>query len=331
MTPAMTPAVRVARLSAIECFQRGVVSTAANWELAAVLFLQSLVVTVLAVAGLIIPLVALGVSLDPRAWESAILGASDLPLDRVEEVLDWLAEAWPMLVLGLIGTLAVWTVAFVAYSYFQAGVYGILYEADRRAPMGGAASRQQLRAFTLVSFQAWAGRRTWPFFWLTNLFGIYSLVPILIYVALGAAVARTATTPAAVLGLGCIGLFLVALPLCLVLLWFMTSQASLAEAKVSSVRQAARLGWDVLMRRLGAVLLLVVIFIALSLVFSLVFIPLGLAVDLTAGDDLWVRGGAQFFLTLLQTLPNALLAVALAGALVALVRSETRISEGIAA
>ena len=323
----MTPPV--ARLSAIECFQRGVVSTAANWELAAMVFLQSLVVTVLTVAGLIIPLVALGVSLDPLSWGRAILGAGDLPLDRVEEIFTWLAEAWPVLAVGLIGTLAVWTLAFVAYSYLQAGTFGILYEADRQAPAGGTVSRRQLRAFSLASFQSWASRRTWPFFWLMNLFGVYALLPVLVYVLILAAAAQIGAP--AVLGVGCVGLLLLTVPLAVVLLWFLTSQASLAEAAVSGVGQATRLGWTVLARRLGAVLLLVVIFVALSLVFSLVFVPLGLAVDLTAGDDLWVRGGAQFFLTLLQTLPNALLAVALAGALVALVRSETRISEGIAA
>lgn len=320
------------RLSAVECFQRGVVSTAANWELAVVIFLQSLVVLALTVAGLILPLLALGLGLDPIAWGKAIQGAGDLPLDRVEEIFAWLAEVWPVLVLGLAGMLIVWGLAFVAYSYFQAGIYGILYEADRRAPAMGAASRQQLRTFTLPSFQAWASRRTWPFFWLMNLFGIYSLLPILVYAALIAAAFRTATM-AGLLGLGCVGLLLVTLPLCLVLLWYLTSQASLAEATVSGIRQASRLGWDVLMRRLGAVLLLVVISIALSLLFSLVFAPLGLAVDMMAGDDLWVRGGAQFFLSLLQTLPNALLAVALAGALVALVRSEMRSAseEGIVA
>jgi hypothetical protein len=322
----------VPRLSAIECFQRGVVSTAANWELAVLVFLQSLVVTILTVAGLIIPLLALGLGLDPTAWGKAILGAGDLPLDRIEEIFAWLAEVWPVLVLGLAGMLIVWGLAFVAYSYFQAGIYGILCEADRRAPALGTASRQQLRVFTLPSFQAWASRRTWPFFWLMNLFGVYALLPILVYVALFAAAVRTATT-AGLLGLGCVGLLVVTLPMCLMLLWYMTSQASLAEEMVSGIRQATRMGWDVLMRRLGAVLLLVVISIALSLLFSLLFVPLELAVDLTAGDDLWVRGGAQFFLSLLQTLLSALLAVALAGALVALVRSETQSAseEGIAA
>lgn len=319
------PAVR---LSAAECLQRGLVSLAANWELAGVLFVQSVVVTLLTLLGLLVPLLAVGVSLNPADWGANLLSAADLPLDQVAELFEWLAAVWPLLAAGLVGTLAVWTVAFLVYSYLQAGTYGILYEADRRAPAGGAVSRRQLRAFDLRSFQVWGSRRIWPFFWLMNLFGLYALAPILVYLVI-VLVAAQAGTPG-LIAAGCFGLPLLLVPLWLVLLWFLTSQASLAEATVSGARQAARLGRAVLAKRLGAVLLLFVIFTGLGILFSLLFVPLGLAVDLTTGDDLWVRGVAQLFLTLLQTIPNALLAVALGGALVALVRSETRsASEGI--
>jgi hypothetical protein len=322
------PAVR---LTAAECLQRGMVSLAANWELAGIFFVQSVAVTLLTLLGLLVPLLAVGVSLDPANWGSALLSAADLPLEQAAEFFEWLAAVRPLLAIGLAGTLVVWTVAFLVYSYLQAGAYGILYEADRRAPAAGAVSRRQLRAFDRRAFQSWASRRLWPFFWLMNLFGLYALVPILGYLLILLA-ASQAVTPGFVAVTGCVGLPLLLVPLGVVLLWFLTSQASLAEATVPGARQAARLGRAVLRRRLGAVLLLFAVFIGLGILFSILFVPLGLVVDLTAGDDLWVRGVAQLFLTLLQIIPNALLAVALGGALVALVRSETRsASEGIAA
>ena len=75
-------------------------------------------------------------------------------------------------------------------------------------------------------------------------------------------------------------------------------------------------------RRLGAVLALFVVFLGAALALAFLFLPLSAVTDsLLAGAPRW-RALVQLILLLLQAFPNTLLAMVLAGSLVALVRSE---------
>lgn len=307
------------RLTAADCLRRGLANLAANWELAALHWLQSTATAVLFLLGLAVPVVALGFHLLIRSWD----GIEDLETALGEALLR-LSDNVPVLVLSLLAMLAIWTVAFLVFTYLQAGIYGVLTEADRRVPPGVFA-RPGFRTFSLSAFDGWARRHFWRFFWFLNLFGLFgSLVALLATLALvGMVLSGEEWGTPAVLSAGCFGALLTLLATFALAVWFLVAQADLAR-EGSGAWEACRRGFAVLLRRPGAVLLLLLIFVAASLAVSALFVPLSFGAGLMGMGDPVFSLGLQLSLTLLQTLPNALLAVALGGALVALVRSETQ-------
>jgi hypothetical protein len=299
--------------------RRGLANLAANWELAALHWLQSTATAILFILGLIVPVAALGFHLLVSSWT----GIDDIE-GALSEVLLRLSDNVPLLALSLLGMLAVWTLAFLLYTYLQAGMYGILTEADRRVPPG-VFSRPAYRAFSLSAFDGWARRHFWRFFWFLNLFGLFgSLIALAATLALAGMILTGAElgTPA-ILSAGCFGALVTLLAAFALAIWFLVAQADLAQGD-AGVWEACRRGFSVLVRRLGAVLLLLLIFVAASVVISVLFLPLSFGAGLMGMGDPFFSLALQLSLSLLQTLPNALLAVALGGALVALVRSETQ-------
>jgi hypothetical protein len=79
----------------------------------------------------------------------------------------------------------------------------------------------------------------------------------------------------------------------------------------------------VLGRRLGTVTALFLVTLVAALALAIVFFPLGAAADALLSGAPQTRTLVRLLLFLLQSLPSSLLAIILAGALVALVRSET--------
>jgi hypothetical protein len=122
------------------------------------------------------------------------------------------------------------------------------------------------------------------------------------------------------IGLGCGG----ALPLvflCVVLaLWSTLAFADLGHPE-ARVGISSRLGLAVLGRRIGAVLLLLLMMLAASIAGNTLFLPLSMAGTMAADSPLAsivLQGPA----TILQWLLSTILQVAHAAALVALMRSE---------
>lgn len=310
------------RLTAADCLRRGCANLAANWELVALHWVQSTATGLLLLLGLVVPAVALGLHLLIRSWLTArtvedfeeVLGASLLRL----------GENVPVLALSVLAMLAIWTAAFLVYTYFQAGIYGVLTEAERRVPPG-VYVRPAFRAFSLSAFDNWARRHFWRFFWFLNLFGVFGSLVLLVAVLglVGVVWSGETWETSVLLSAGCLGALLTLAATLALAVWFLVAQADLAQ-EGSGPWQACRRGFGVLAGRPGAVLLLLLAFVAASLAVSVVFLPFAFGAGLLGMGDPFSSLVLQFSLTLLQTLPNALLAVALAGALVALVRSETR-------
>jgi membrane-anchored glycerophosphoryl diester phosphodiesterase (GDPDase) len=296
------------RLSAADCLRRGWANLSANWELVFLQWLQLLLVAALLALSLVSPLAVLG-SLGAGRTLSRTVG--------------------PALLLALVALLALWALSLLVYSFFQAGTYGILAAADRQALPGGRRSPLFFRTFSLRDFLGWGGRYVWRFAGAGLLFA-----GALLLLAGGAAfwLGATATTvitaggahlrgPAA-LGVG----FGWALPLgfaaLVAVLGFSLAQADLARQE-SGVRAAWRRALAVLGRRPGTVLALVVLVLGAGLLLALLFAPVTAAADALLAGAPGVRSLVRGLLFLVQSLPNTLLAMVLAGALVALVRSET--------
>lgn len=303
------------RLSAVDCLRRGVKNLSANWELVLMQWLQSLLVPLLLLLGLAAPVVILA---GPSLFEMGSLPDPGRILARI-------AEAPPVLLLSLVATLALWALAYIVYCYFQAGTYGVLWTADRQALPGPPRSSLLFRTFSVRDFFGWGGRYVWRYF------GFSLLFVLLVGLVVGAAALWIAFLvrggerwggPAA-LGIGCGGILPLGFLALVLSFWFSVAQAALAR-EGEGVWSASRLGLSVLGRRLGAVILLFLLFLFAGSALAFAFLPLSLVADLMLSDAPAARAVTQILLFLVQGVPNALLAVALGAALVALVRSEVQ-------
>ena len=300
------------RLSAAGCLRRGWTNLSANWELVLLQWLQSFAVMALMALGAFLSLLIVGANLLRTDWSA------------VHELQRQASRLSPALLLGLVALLAVWLSSLLLHCYFQAGTFGILTAADRQALPGARRDRDFFRTFSLRDFLGWGGLYVWRFFGVLAVFGIllFGLGGAALLWLLSTAVGGGRWGGAAALGIGCGG----ALPLGFLALvtgfWFHLAQADLARDG-SGVRAASRRGLAVLGRRLGAVIALFLLALVAALALAALFIPLSTAADSLLSGAPLLRTLVRFLLLLLQSLPNTLLATLLAGALVALVRSET--------
>jgi hypothetical protein len=300
------------RLSALDCLRRGWTNLSANWELVVIQWLQSFLVAALTGLGLLLPLLIVG----------ANLFGSGNAARQAEAAARRLADLSPALLLALIAMLAVWTLSLLLHCWFAAG---ILISADRQALPGSRRNRDFFRTFSPRDFLGWGTLYVWRFlrlllvFWGAVFLLAGAIVSWLVFMAAGGG---HWGSPAA-LGIGCGGSLPLGFLALVTALWFGLAQADLAR-EGSTVRVSSRRGLDVLGRRLGSVVFLfVLVTLAALALAAVVFFPLAAVADaLLAGAPL-MRGLVHFLLLLIQSFPNTLLAMVLAGALVALVRSET--------
>ena len=238
--------------------------------------------------------------------------------------LSGLAELSPALLLALAALLAVWLASLLLYGFFQAGIYGVLTAADRQALPGPRRQRDFFRTFTLRDFRGWGGATSGatsasPSASRVLLCGLAGVA--LLWLGLAAAGGGEWGSPAA-LAIVCGGALPVGFLALVAGLGFHLAQADLAR-EGSGVRAAWRRGLGVLGRRLGAVTGLFLLVALAILGLAALFLPLSSAADALLAGAPGMRALVRFLLVLLQSLPNTLLVTLFAGALVALVRSET--------
>lgn len=302
------------RLSALDCLRRGFSNLSANWELVLMQWLQSLLVPALLLLGLAAP-VAILAGPGTLVQGGPILG----------KVFSRIGEAPPILLLSLVAMLALWTLAYVVYCYFQAGTYGVLWTADRQALPGPPKSSLLFRTFSVRDFFGWGGRYAGRYF---RFFLFFCLVAALVSGVIALWIVSIAQGgevwgAGAAAGIGCGGIFPLGFLALVFSFWFSVAQVDLVR-EGSGVRTASRLGLSVLGRRLGAVVLLFFVFLLVAAALAFAFLLLSIVLDLLLSGAPAARAATQLLLLFAQGIPNALLAVALGAALVALVRSETQ-------
>lgn len=299
------------RLSALDCLRRGWANLSANWELVLLGWIGSLLTLALLALGLVLPLTILGVDL----WGSG--------RREIGEALRRVADSAPSLPLALIALLAVWLLTLLFHCFVQAGSYGVLAAADRQALPGPGRHKLLFRTFNLRDFMGWGGLYVWRFFRMLFLYWILILMMglTLLTWVIFLFVSGAKWGGGAALGLGCGGVLPLAFLALVLGLWFNVAQADLAW-ETSRVRTASRRGLSILGHRLGAVLALFIVFVGAMIALGVAFAPLSSMTQRLLSGAPRVRTLVQLVLLLLQSLPNALLTMALAGSLVALVRSE---------
>jgi hypothetical protein len=309
------------RLTGIDSLQRGLTNLLANWQLVIAHFAQTVLVSLLMVAGLVPLVLVVGVG-SLRAFFGTGLDSGGPPLDVLDDLVSRMAESTGSLLLAILVALCVWTVALLVFAYFQAGIFGVLAGAERQSALPRA-PREAFRSFSIAIFRHSADELTWRFFWLINLFMVIVSLPL---AALGGVVMMTvwlATSESfwATFATGCLGGAVVALLAVATSLWWQLAMAAAASGPLG-LWQAVGMGWSVLVRRVGAVLVLMLLAVVVGITAAVVFIPLGLVVEVAMRDSLWGYFVAQVAMTVCQSLFSAVVSVALAGSLVALVRGE---------
>lgn len=305
--------------SAVACLGRGIASLVANWKLVPVNFVGLLLVALLVLLGLAVPFAVLGSDLLP-----ALVGAGPEQAERLfRQVVGRMAEPTPALAAALVGTAAVWLLAFLVHCWLAAGTYGVLVSAERQARPHGARDWHWFRTFSLHDFCGWGGRYLWRFAGFAVLclaLGGALLAATAALVLVAAALGQSRGAPAAI-GVGCGGALPLGFLLLATVLWSWLAQADLAR-EGSSVSGAARRALGVLGRRLGGTLLLACLFLGVSLAalggLALASLLAGLALaDLPAA-----KTALELALELCSWLVSITLSIGFGGALVALLRSE---------
>jgi len=309
---------------AVDCLRRGFLNLRANWELVPLQLAQTLIVVIVTLAGLLPLVVALGAGdlIDPEALPQDL----EMVLESLIPALGAeLVELWAPLSVALLAGMLIWTLAFFAFCYFQAGIFGILMSGDRQAPIarGASGAWRLFRTFSLRDFRGWAGRFVWSYFWLLSLLAGFALfwALLLLVLLLGGLWGGDRWGVMAGVGIGCGGALPLTFLLVVLALWTYLAQVELARGEVGVWRALGR-SLQILGRRLGAVTLIFVLMVLAGTVIGAFFLPLSLAVDVSLRESLsgWVT--AHSLLALLQWMAQAWLTVGFAASFVALVRGE---------
>lgn len=309
------------RLSASDSILRGLVNLRANWELVPVQLVQIFLVAVLVLVGCVPPLAVVGVG-DLDFLDTSVEDWS-LILESVSEMVARGREAWVLLLTSLLVSFAIWLMAGLVYCFFQGGIFGVLMAGDRQAPHGKPQGWLLFRTFSMRDLRGWGARYLWRYFWLINLFllimTVWLLLPFLLILLTVWGEANWGMTAA--LGIGCGG----AVPLLfsgfVLGLWANLAQADLARES-SSVLEASRQGLRVLGRRLGAVILLTVLGVAISLTLAIATAVAATFVEILTGSGATLQLAGNLVVTVVEWVLGSVFGVAFMAVLVALVGHE---------
>lgn len=300
----------------IACLQRGLRSLRANWELAPLLLIQTLLSIALTVAGGLVLLAGFGVSV--VGWLRGL--GPDWPRRLGEDLLAALEGAPPELLpllAPLVAATLVWTLAFVLFCYLQGGVMGILAEAEMGAAAGLPAWRE-FRRFSAAGFDRHGRRLFWRYFWLAHLLAVVGLAWLVLAAGLAAVALSLAAGSEVTAGVavGCFGVVPLALTLFALALWSMLATVEVARPG-ASVRRAAGRALAVLRRRLGGALVIWLLALAGWMMVGAAFAPLGWWIAVAAGDRFVVWVGGRGALLVAEMLADSALTVVLFATLAA--------------
>lgn len=305
-------------MTSFEALGRGLLNARANWELIVVQLVQLLAVTLVMVLGLVPLFAALGVG--------SIAAIPEEPEELARWLVDLFARTSPAsLLAGVTGLLLIWLVAMLVYSYFQAGLFGVLVSAEHQAPPGSVSEARLFRTFRAGDFFGWSRRFMWRLFWFFNVFGAVALAGVLLVVVFIALVAFIGGRYGAVSGftIGCIGALPILFALVAFSLWAVLAQVELVRPG-AGFWPAQRQALEVLGRRLGAASLIWLIWVGFSVILGLAFGVVSMVVEIGLSASGVAKALTTLMLTVLQWAVGAVLTLCMGAACAALARSALR-------
>ncbi len=307
-------------LSGIDALGRGVSSLRANWELILVATGGTLVVALVALAGLAPAVALVGLSLVDLLGAAA--GASTSAALALRD-LDPAALGGAALIAAALAFVGALLVASLVQCWVQAGILGTLWTADAQAPPGPRRPALSFRTFSPRLFAAEARRnflRLLGFYGVVLAFGIVWTLLAAGLVA-GAVAAGQGLDGIAGVAIGCGGAIPLLCALVILVLGVAVGQADVPRPE-SSALGAVETGFRVLGRRLGACALLYLIFIAVAVAVATVEGLTSFTSSLLLADAPAAGLTVGILLFVAQTLVQTALTLGLTAGLVALVRAE---------
>lgn len=309
------------RLGALGSLQRGFENLRANWQLILVIWLQTALNLGLGLVALLPFFFVLDLEAPPLEAAPAVVNA--WMLDTIEHLAAQLAE--PAFWLALVSSSAVCLALLALTGFFQAGIYGVLVEGDRRVPPDRRdAEVSGFRAFSWREFQSRGGRHLWAYFWLYNLillgWLLWVLLGALVVVAMGLVGQQAGL--AAGLAIGCAAVLPMAFLLVLAFFWVAVGQVEISTHDAGPWTALKR-SLPVLVRRLPAVTLLFLLFAVTAIGVGMVFLMLSLPLNAGLAFAPALRRVFGLGLQAVQWLASGVVQLVLAATLVALYRGET--------
>jgi hypothetical protein len=308
------------RLSALDCMARGASILRANGRLVFWRWGFMLVPTLFGVLALALPLLVAGVRSLGNLPEDPLLMQAWLG-----DIADRLMAADPQtMLLAAVGSAALLLLMVVAWAFVEAGSYGILYGADRQAPPK-APPGPWYRTLSLREFLGWAGRYLWRYLGLLLLWCLltaavsFALGLLIAFAGVGAA--RWGTT--AGFAIGCGGALPLGFLLVVLIAGLWLAMADLVREESGAWRGLAT-GLRVFGRRMGAVLLLLLVWLFGMIVVAIVFEIPGLLLHAAVAESLPLPlpRALDLVLRLIESLASDVVHLWLMASLVVLVRAE---------
>lgn len=311
--------------SAIDCLIRAALATRANAGLIPLALLQSFLVTALFVVSLLPPFLVLGgIALLHGDWSSGTVEDWLAGLDSGLQTV--VATSLAPLLLSLVASTIIGLLAILVWGWFQGGMLGVLVAAERQVP-AGAESRpgawRWFRTFTFHDFSGWAGRNAWRFFWFFHLSVTIGLLLTLaaVLVALGAGLGYETWGASAAYGVGCGASLPFLFAVIVYALWNLTAQPAIALPD-GGVFAGAGLGLRVVGRRSGAVILVFLAFLVLTVVAWIAVSVVQMGTGLMVPDDTLTWLLVSLVFALIQWVMSSAVAVYAHAAFASLVVSE---------
>jgi len=255
----------VVRRGIIDTLRRGFDNAIANWQLALIRFVETLIFVFIAIIGVIVAFVPLIVSLGIKL--SDVKAPEDL-----EGVAMTLLDAWMMFVWVFAGALVLMFLFTLVHSFVEAGCASVFVDADRAAGPETGGPRQRYRLFSMRRWLAGAKDGWWKVFWIYNFAwgagGLVLLIP-LIPIAILTYFLREHTGPA--VAIGCMGLALVclfALVVALTTIMWCNRSVTAWAAQRQGIRVALRTGWRAIKSDLGRHVCIALVMIVVSMAIS---------------------------------------------------------------
>jgi len=294
--------------------RRGIASTLANWPLLFVQFAELVILVIVMLGGLVAAIAAVGLSVD---WDAIrdIGSPGSNPGAIAEAAAQWLvANSTAAAMIGIV-VFVLFGIVCLIHSYFQAGVTGVFVEHERRGETWSW--REGWQRFQLQRVIDNALARGWRVFWVYNIVwsvaGLFLLVPLIVILAIVLIIGENG----AALVVACCGmLFVLLFGIVLAIItgvWAQVAITICVGTPRGAVESSSAAG-DLIRARLGAVVVVMLIFVAASIGVSTVSSTMGLAFDsagLMPGGDLLVLP-LRIAFTFVSSLASSVLGLCLA-------------------